>query len=324
MIVEMALALLAYQLPLATATPRPGGPPVRQPFASADSNVAGYTPHRVYDANHKRFSDFETMLADLKSADVVFLGEQHDDAGTHRLELAVLEGLARRRSNVVLALEMFERDVQSPLEEYLRGAMSEPDFLAASRPWPRYGTDYRPMLEFARMWHWPVIAGNVPRRIASLVSRRGLEGLDSVSSADRLLAASDIRCPHDEYFSRFAKTMGDMTGHPGAGAMTEEEKRAALDRVYQAQCVKDETMGEAIAAVFFSAPPRVLVVQVNGAFHSDYRFGTASRAQQRLPGKRIAVVTFVPVADLDTADGARNRRIGDYTVFTLAPAITKP
>ena len=324
MILEIALTLMAYQTPPATATLRPDGPPVRQPSAPADSNAAGYVPHRVYDTKRKRFSDFETMLADLKTADVVFLGEQHEDVGAHRLEAAALEGLARRRSNIVLALEMFERDVQSSLEDYLRGSASEQDFLSASRPWPRYGADYRPMVEFARRWHWPVIAGNVPRRIARLVARRGLEGLDSLSSADRSLVARDIRCPQDEYFDRFAKTMGDMTGHPGAGAMTDEEKKAALERVYQAQCVKDETMGEAIATAFAAAPPRVLVVQVNGAFHSDFRSGTASRAQQRLPEKRIAVVTFVPVADLDAADGAPNRRIGDYIVFTLAPATSKP
>ncbi len=51
------------------------------------------------------------MLADVVSADVIFVGEQHDDVNTHRLELAVLEGLARRRDNVIVSLEMFERDV---------------------------------------------------------------------------------------------------------------------------------------------------------------------------------------------------------------------
>ena len=321
--IEVAFVLMAYQSPLATATARPDGPSALQPFAPADSNGAGYVPHRVYDTIHITIQRLRDLLADLKTADVVFLGEQHDDPGTHRLEVAVLEGLARRRSNVVLALEMFERDVQPSLEEYLRGSTSEPDFLAASRPWLRYGTDYRPMVEFARAWHWRAIAGNVPRRIASLVARRGLEGLDSLTSADRSLVARDIHCPHDEYFDRFAKTIGDMTGHSGAGA-TEEEKKAALERVYQAQCVKDETKGEAIATAFVAAPPRVLVVQVSGAFHSNFRSGTASRAQQRLPGKRIVVVTFVPVADLDVADGAPNRRIGDYIVFTLAPATSKP
>ncbi len=286
---------------------------------------AAYAPHRVYDTHAKRFTDFEVMLADLIYADVLFLGEQHDDPLTHRLEIATLEGLARRRSNVVLALEMFERDVQRPLDDYLASRIPEADFLAASRPWPRYSTDYRPLVEFARLWKWPVIAGNVPRRLASMVSRTGLAGLDSLSPADRLLVARQLNCPHDEYFDRFAKTIGDMPSHSGGDRpQTAEEKRVTMDRVYQAQCIKDETMGESIATAFAAAPPRPLVVHVNGAFHSDYRLGTADRAQRRMRGKRVAVVSFVPVADLDTADGRSLRKLADYVVFTLAPPTAPP
>ena len=114
------------------------------------------------------------MVAELAKADVVFLGEQHDDPGTHRLQAAVLEGLARRRSGpIVLALEMFERDAQPALDAWLRGASSEADFLAVSRPWPNHQNDYRPLIEIARAENWPVVAGNVPRRLAQAVSRRG-------------------------------------------------------------------------------------------------------------------------------------------------------
>ena len=56
-----------------------------------------YVPQRVYDTQRKAFTDFETMEAALARADVVLLGEQHDDANTHRLETAVLEGLALGR-----------------------------------------------------------------------------------------------------------------------------------------------------------------------------------------------------------------------------------
>jgi uncharacterized iron-regulated protein len=274
----------------------------------------------VFDARANRFTDFESMLADVIYADVLFLGEQHDDPSTHRLEAATLEGLARRRSNVVLALEMFERDVQRPLDDYLASRIPEADFLAASRPWPRYRTDYRPMVEFARLWHWPVVAADVPRRFASMVARTGLAGLDTLASADRAFIARTLDCPHDEYFDRFATTMGDMTSHTGGDKpQTAEEKRATMDRVYQAQCIKDETMGESVAAVFDTAPPRALVVHVNGAFHSDYKLGTAARAQRRLRGKRVAVVSFVPVKDLDAADGKSMRKLADYVVFTLAP-----
>src|SRR5262249_20679117 len=111
---------------------------------------SGYIPHRVYKSGDKRFSDFEAMLAEISRADLA----------THRIERAILEGVARRRGNVVVALEMFERDTQPSLDEYLAGRLNEEDFLRASRPWPRYMTDYRPLVEFARVHGWRVIASN--------------------------------------------------------------------------------------------------------------------------------------------------------------------
>src|SRR5688572_32898419 len=84
-----------------------------------------YVPERVYDTRQKAFSDFETMLADLARADAVFVGEQHDDPNTHRLELAIVEGLTRRGVPVIVALEMFERDVQGSLDQYAAATMAE-------------------------------------------------------------------------------------------------------------------------------------------------------------------------------------------------------
>ena len=71
-----------------------------------------YVPERVYDTRRQAFADLESMLADLAKADVVFVGEQHDDPNTHRLEAAILDGLRRRGVPVTLSLEMFERDTQ--------------------------------------------------------------------------------------------------------------------------------------------------------------------------------------------------------------------
>ncbi len=311
----MLLTIIAA-LTLATA-PRP---------QAVDSlPVASYVPHRVYDTKRKRFTDFESMLADITSADIAFLGEQHDDPGTHRLEAATLEGLARRRSNVILALEMFERDVQPQLDRYLAGALVETDFIATSRPWPRYATDYRPMVEFAKAWKWPVIAGNIPRKYASLISRGSLTAVDTLTPENRAFISKTFSCEHDDYWDRFAKEMGDMSGHgPEAMKQTPDEKAAALERIYQSQCAKDETMGESIAMAYNAAPPGALVVHVNGSFHSDYRLGTAERARRNLKGKRIVVVNFAPVANLDTANADAFRKVGDYVVLTLAPKKAAP
>jgi uncharacterized iron-regulated protein len=312
------ISLVAVYIGVATSIhPLPG-----IASAAGDSVPPSYVPHRVWDTKHKRFIDFESMLAAISGVDVLFLGEQHDDPGTHRLEAATLEGLARRRGNVVLAMEMFERDVQPTLDGYLSGRVSEGAFLSGSRPWPRYATDYRPLVEFARGSKWPVIASDVPRRLASLVSRRGLKTiLDSISTTDRAFAARDLVCPHDDYFGKFAKTMEGMPSHSGDSAKeSAADKAATIERIYQAQCIKDETMSESVATSYTAAPAGALVVHVNGAFHSDYGLGTAERVKRRLPGRKVSVVTFVPVHDLDAADGKSRRTLADYVVFTLAPA----
>jgi uncharacterized iron-regulated protein len=285
---------------------------------------SGYIPQRVYDSNLKQFSDFEAMLGELARLDVVFVGEQHDDPATHRLERAILEGLARRRSDIIVAMEMFERDVQPNLDRYFAGEMSEEEFLKSSRPWPRYQSDYRPLVEFARAHRWPVIASNVPRRYAAAVSRVGLSAIEAVPANERKLIASQIQCPFDAYFNRFSETMAK---HPGAGSSEAVNKQSAeqsavIERFYYAQCIKDETMAESIADQLnpqLKVEDKPLIVHFNGSFHSDYRLGVPPRTNRRSPKSSIKVVSIIPLDDLDVINVEEYRKRGDYLIFTLRP-----
>ena len=279
-------------------------------------SAASYVPQRVFDTHRRAFSDFEQMLADTASADVVFVGEEHDSANTHRLELAVLEGLTRRHRSLVLAMEMFERDVQPALDDYLSGTATEQQFLAAARPWPRYATDYRPSVEFAREHHIPVVASNVPRRIASEVSKNGLAAIGSLGD-DRRLAAADLECPTSgDYYDRFLEA---MTDHTASNMQASTDLRGRNDRYYLAQCVKDETMGESVAgAVLKSREQSSIVVHYNGSFHSEFAEGTVASTARRLPGRRLVVVSIVTVSDMDAlAPAAADLRRADYVVYTL-------
>lgn len=320
-IIYLALfCVIGPQLPsAAVAQAQTSAPPAAATASAATTApVAAYTPHRVYDTKRRRFVDLETLIARIaRDADIAYLGEFHNDPGTHQLQAAILEGVARRREGkVVLSLEMFERDVQPQLDAYLGNAIDEAAFLATSRPWGNYRTDYRPMLEFAKARAWPVVGGNVPRRLASVVARRGLAALDSLPEADRAFVAAQHSCPRNDYWERFRETMGDMSGH--GMQLTPEQVEAMVWRTYEAQCVKDEAMAESIAAA--RAAHNTLVIHANGAFHSNYHLGTVERVRRRDRRARQLVVTFLPVQDLDTADGRRDRKIGDYIVFTLAPA----
>jgi uncharacterized iron-regulated protein len=289
--------------------------PVAAQAPSAPPPASNYVPQRVYDTRRAVFTDFEMMTADLARADVVLIGEQHDDPDTHRLELAVLEGLARRNIGVTLSLEMFERDVQGSVDTYMSGSSAEDDFLKTSRPWPRYATDYRPLVEFARAHHWPVIAANVPRRIAADVAKGGKPAVDALASAERPYAAADLQCPHDAYFDRFAEQMGGHQGSSGSQASVD----AATERYYLAQCIKDETMAESIATAFgkLDGKPGV-VVHVTGSFHSDYGEGTGERVRRRLAGRRVATVSMLPVDSLDAlVPASADVKRADYLVYTI-------
>lgn len=287
----LAAAFMPFLQPAAQTAPHPV-------IASA------YVPERVFDTRRKAFSDFEVMLADLTRADAVFVGEQHDDPNTHRLELAIVEGLTRRGVPVVVAMEMFERDVQPVIERYAAGSITEEQFLKESRPWPSYATDYRPIIEFARAHKLPIVASNVPRRIAADVGKTGMSVMDNLG-ADRGLAAKELNCPASgSYFDRFVAAMG---AHQGA-----------TPNFYYAQCLKDETMGEAVADAFQKAAGRVTIVHINGAFHSDFGEGSAESARRRMPGRRIAVVSMLPVDDIDADKPDDNDlKRADYLVFTV-------
>jgi uncharacterized iron-regulated protein len=278
-------------------------------------------PERVYDTRQRQFVDFEVMIASLFGADVIFVGEQHDDPNTHRLEHALLEGMARRRRAITLSFEMFERDVQDVVQGYLRGAIPEQEFLERARPWPRYATDYRALLEFGKTNQFAVIAANVPRRLASDIARSGPDALGRMSAEDRALVAKDLQCPQDAYFDRFAKAMTTHT-EPGsksdASAPAAGSSMATTSRYYWSQCVKDETMAESIAKAA-TERPGYPIVHFNGAFHSDFGQGTVERTRRRLqPGHRVAIITILPVADLDKL-APRGEDLGraDYLVYTV-------
>jgi uncharacterized iron-regulated protein len=265
---------------------------------------------RVHDSAANRTIPFGDMVRAAAHADIVFFGEEHDDPETHFAEFALLEGIGRMRRHVIVSLEMFERDVQPMLDDYLAGRMSEADFLAKSRPWDRYATDYRPLVLLARARGWQVVAANVPRPIASAVGRKGLAALDSLPPTSRMLAALDNSCPRDRYYELFAD---QMKGHtmPDTGM---------VGRFYAAQCVKDETMAESIVRAFARSDDGTIIVHFDGSFHSDYGLGTVARMSARAPRATRVIITAVPVADPHSANTAEFAKRADYVIFTRTPA----
>lgn len=274
----LALALSAVLAPVAAAA------------ADAEIRRADGTPASV--------SDVATAIA---GADVVYLGEEHDDPVAHRLQaewLALACAQAGKRP-VALAMEMFERDVQAVLDEYLADTIREKDLLTDARPWPNYASDYRPLVELAKARGIPVIAANAPRRYVSRVGRLGPSGVEGLSAqAKGFLAPGPVPSASAAYAAKFSQAMGDGAGHTaGPGLLA-------------AQVLRDAAMADAIAR-HLAAHPGALVVMVNGKFHSAGHLGIPEQLKRLRPSARQLVVTMARRGGPeDTAPD------GDFVVLT--------
>lgn len=195
---------------------------------------------RVFDSRGAAVT-LDQLVEAAGSADVVFLGEQHNDAGAHLLEAELLrrayarhaQGDEKTRRTLVLSLEFFERDVQVVLDEYLAGLISERHFLAASRPWKNYQTDYRPLVEFARAHRLPVVAANAPARYVSRVSYNGPGSLSALTEeARRWLPPLPVAPASPAYADKFHAFMRGQA--EAAAAQTPADGAAAANPHAQA------------------------------------------------------------------------------------------
>ncbi len=253
------------------------------------------------------------MMDVVAQADVVFLGETHLDDVTHRVELAVLEGLAARRGGrVVLALEMFATDVQPVIDRYLAGDIDEETFLREARPWPNYRTGYRALVEYARAHKLPVIGSNVPAGLRQAIAAGGREALESLPDEERALVPPELLPNSPTYWRRFR--------HAVAGHMDADDQGGEPDPMsflYSSQSLWDNTMGWSCARALALHPGSV-VLHVNGGFHSKYGQGTVEQVDLRLPGVAIATISVIPASDLLAVDVRDAGRAADFLVFAEA------
>ncbi|TVP75592.1 MAG: hypothetical protein EA352_07785 [Gemmatimonadales bacterium] len=247
---------------------------------------------------------------------VVLLGEVHDDEAGHSFRARFLRDLGEV-SDVppVLSMEMFERDVQPVLDEYLGGWITEEQFLAASRPWPNYREHYAPMVEWAREEGAPVIAANPPRRWVNRVTREGRGALDSIPdhAAPWLPpipwdeASPAYREQWDEQMARMAGAHGHGHGHGAAGPDPED--------LLAAQTLWDAGMAHSIAMAL-DAHPGAAVVHVAGAFHVQWGTGIPEHLEAYRPGTSTLVMVVVPAADPSEFDPEAHRDLGDFVILT--------
>jgi uncharacterized iron-regulated protein len=301
--------------------------------ATQESEAPG--DFRVYTGEGQR-ATLDDIVAAMADVDIVFLGETHDDPTEHWLEHDLLarafeaygvtaDSDAQPRK-VALSLEFFQRDVQGILDEYLGDLISESTFRAASRPWPEYETDYRPLIEFAKERGLDVVAANAPRRYSSRVSRHGRESLLDLSDAARAsLPPLPYGMPSAAYRAQWFQVMATVMEEEAqkCGVPIEADSTGAeptSDHMAMANQLHTQSLWDASMAFWASdhlmRNPGELLIHMVGSFHIEYGTGIPEHVETYRPGTSRLIVSMRPVADVDVFDPSRDGENEDFVILT--------
>ncbi len=295
------LAGILLTLPLGCRT-TPTSPPAPVPPETLPMFLGDGTP-----------TAWAELVARARDAEIVVIGEEHDDLNAHELQRALYAAVLEAEGSTAISLEMFERDEQDTIDDWLAGDIDTETLVADTNSinwggkgsWYRY---YQPVIDLARVAGTPVVAANAPRRYVRQARIDGYDSLRALPADERAWFDLPDELDQGPYYQRFADIMREMRGEDDLG-------EDAVTTIFRSQQVWDATMAASVVEAIEQTDIDRVVLLI-GRFHSDLEGGTIVEIRKRRPGSDILVVSCVrtskPTRELDPEDLGR----GDVVIYT--------
>lgn len=271
---------------------------------------------KIYDVRLQKEVTPKDIAMSMDQFDILFVGEEHNDSVCHYFQKIMLESLYERyQKNLVLSMEMFDRDVQDVMDEYLQGFIKEKVFVKDARAWNNY-SDYKPMIEMAKAKGFDVVCANAPRRYTNLVGREGMNALRRLPEASKKNFAP---VPYDTAKGAYYNKLMGLTNH--SGKTTDTAKPAAIPmgmggfNLVLAQSLWDATMAYSMVMYKKKFPAKKMMM-VNGRFHSESSLGIVQQISNYQPKLNSLIVTVLPDESFNDIDWDKFKYLGDYIVVT--------
>jgi len=297
-------------------------PPATQPRITPVENARQLA---MFSGRDGRAMGWRDVMRAVAWADVICLGEQHNDATAHAVQLAVLQDTLKRWPDSTLALEMLERDEQVFTDDYLDELLEQDDFIERtnSANWGGDGTWikwYQPLIDASKSHESRVIAANAPRRYVRLARTDGYERLRALTSPRRELFALPEGEANKQYRQRFYEVMSQAHGEAESHQHTEPNENAHgssqhdpfVESLLRAQRVWDATMADSVVRARPTQQRKVLLCI--GQFHTDFEGGTVQQIRARNPSLRVLTISMRP--DNATELRADDEHRADIIIYT--------
>ena len=258
-------------------------------FATIISVAQDKKAYQIFDKKGKK-SSYEKVLKASEKTDVVLFGEIHDNSVVHWLQLEFTKDLAQRKP-LVLGAEMLEADNQTQVNQYLNGEINQKQLDSSARLWKNYKTDYKSLVDFAKEKKFSFVATNVPRRYASLVFKKDLVALDSLSALEKSWIAP-LPIEFDINLPGYKGMMSMQGGHAG-------------EKMPKAQAIKDATMAYFINK---NRKENSIFVHYNGTYHSDNYEGINWYLRKLDADMQIVTIALVEQKDISKLDAEHHNK----------------
>ena len=247
------------------------------------SNAQDKKAYQLFDKDGKKVS-YKKLLKAAEGTQVVLFGEFHNNAISHWLELELTKDVAENKA-VVLGAEMLEADNQKQVNQYLNGDINQKKLDSTARLWPNYKTDYKPLVDFAKENKLQFIATNIPRRFASLVSKKGFEALEQLTDEEKTWIAPQP-IPYDATLPGYVEMLKMMGEHTSPNMPKAQASRDATMAYFISKNLKDGTT----------------FIHYNGSYHSDNFEAISWYLKTYQPNVKIVTISSVEQKDLTKLD----------------------
>ena len=237
-------------------------------------------------------------LAALRQADVLLLGEVHDNPLHHRERADLLTALADRRPTVVF--EQFPRSADEALAAPVGGELEvwldRAGFDRKGWAWPLH----RPLIDAALAAGLRLRGGNLGRDEARQIARQGASA-----------APADLREALAQPLPPAAVAVLDralLDGHCG------QLPAAAVPRMREAQTARDAAMADALLRALADGATSAVLIAGNGHVRRDH--GVPLWLARRAPAVRLLSVGFLERGADGSAPPAAERGVYDFVWLT--------
>jgi len=232
---------------------------------------------KIYDSKLKKEVAYQMLLQKMMDARVIYLGENHENADHHKIQLRILKDLIRAGKKPIIGFEFFSTDqtghlmsfVQIATPKILPGSLEIREMdLREKLGWHSHGDPtwqfYYQLIELALKNKLTIFGADLPKCIVKRIVRVGVENLTGVENNLLQPTFFDDMAYQQLMYSKFKAV------HCGFSTPKMSE------RMYQAWIARNDTMAYSIVSML-AEDENQPIVMILGAGHVQHNMAVYDR-----------------------------------------------